>query len=103
MKYPRIHVPYLIIVEFVSFTKSQFTAPAQHVLHLYKCAIKDQGLAHPFRGSRAGEYGLTGIVNALVKCLFRTGAEHTRVCKCPHVRKSKRIEVGRTWGPYLEN
>jgi len=78
------------------FTKSQFTTHAQHVLHLNNAhaVTSDRGLAHPLKGSGTVEKGLTAMVYALVKCLFRPGTEHTRVYKCPHVWRWKRLKSG---------
>jgi len=86
------------------FTKSQFATHAQHVLHLNNAhaVTSDRGLAHPLKGSGAVEKGLTAMVYALVKCLFRPGTEHTRVYKCPHVWRSKRLKSGDRGGCTLK-
>jgi hypothetical protein len=56
----------------------------------------DQGLLHPFEGPGAVSNGLTGIKNALMKCLFSIGAEHTTFVSVP-TRKSKGLRPPRCW------
>jgi hypothetical protein len=46
--------------------------------------MSDHGLTHPFKGLGAIANGLTGIENALMKCLlFAIGTEYTKIFKCP--------------------
>ena len=67
----KIHVPNLVTDKFLLFTKSEFTADVQNILHesLHAWALlTDNGLPCP----RAVANGLTGFINALLKLALNT-------------------------------